>query len=281
MRAPPSYSLSWPEVESERTKALSSMLTSGEFTDVTIACDDDQIKAHKVVLSAASEVFQNIFRRNQHKHPLLYFFGVTKQQMEAVLDFIYSGDTKVPMEELDTFLNIAKSLQIKGLVGSHSDQDDSNTLEENKTLDSTTNSFEFPNLDESRIMHEKSEALVHEDKHEEEEANISHQKNIISKPSMIEYSSGVTTLKVDDLKNENNQELDQRVNSLLVKSDTGSWSCKECSYAAVKKSHVKEHVEEHITGFSHYCKVCSKTYYKRVNLRMHQNKCLKKLEFMK
>ena len=193
MRVPPSYSLSWPEVESERTKALSSMLTSGEFTDVTIACDDDQIKAHKVVLSAASEVFQNIFRRNQHKHPLLYFFGVTKQQMEAVLDFIYSGDTKVPMEELDTFLNIAKSLQIKGLVGSNSDQDNS-TLEENKTLDSTTNSFEFSNLDESRMIQEKSEALVHEYKPEEEEANIGHKKNNKSNPFMIEHSSGVTTL---------------------------------------------------------------------------------------
>ena len=83
------------------------------------------------------------------------------------------------------------------------------------------------------------------------------------------------------LKNENHEELDNKINSLVMKSDTGSWACKECSYAAIKKSHVKEHVEEHITGYSHNCRVCSKTFYKRVNLRMHEIKCLKKLEFMK
>ena len=169
--SPPSYSLSWPEVESDRTAALSSMLTSGEFTDVTIACDDDQIQAHKVVLSAASEIFQNIFRRNQHNHPLLYFFGVTKQQMEVVLDFIYSGDTKIPMEELDNFLNIAKSLQIKGLFGCKSDQD-SSSLEKNKTPNTITNIIETLELDESQMTHEIRETFVDDNKHEKEKADI-------------------------------------------------------------------------------------------------------------
>ena len=179
--------MSWPELESERTQAFSSMLTSGEFTDVTIACDDDQIQAHKVVLSAASEIFQNIFRRNPHSHPLLYFFGVTKQQMDAIIDFTYSGDTKVPMEELDTFLNIAKSLQIKGLVGSESDLD-SFTLEENNTPNPITNIIETPEMNESQRTHEKRETFVDDNKHENEETDIFHK----------EESQSATKLKLCD-----------------------------------------------------------------------------------
>ena len=55
--------LSNSEIESERTEAFSNMLRNEELTDVTIACEDDQIQAHKVILSAASMVFRNIFNK--------------------------------------------------------------------------------------------------------------------------------------------------------------------------------------------------------------------------
>ena len=76
MTRPGTYSMSWPEIESERTAAFSSMLISRELADVTIACEDDQIQAHKVILSAASPMFQNVLNRNPHSHPLLYFHGI-------------------------------------------------------------------------------------------------------------------------------------------------------------------------------------------------------------
>ena len=108
--------MSWPEIESERTAAFTSMLISRDLADVTIACEDDQIQAHKVILSAASPMFQNVLNRNPHSHPLLYFHGILKKDMEVIINFIYSGETQVPMDGLDTFLNFAKALKIKGLV---------------------------------------------------------------------------------------------------------------------------------------------------------------------
>ena len=108
--------MSWPEIEPERTAAFSSMLISRELTDVTIACEDDQIQAHKVILSAASPVFQNVLNRNPHNHPLLYFHGISKKDMEVITNFIYSGETQVPMDGLDTFLNFAKAFKLKGLM---------------------------------------------------------------------------------------------------------------------------------------------------------------------
>ena len=81
MTRPGTYSISWPENESERTAAFSSMLVSRELADVTIACEDDQIQAHKVILSAASPMFQNVLNIIPHSHPLLYLHGILKKDI--------------------------------------------------------------------------------------------------------------------------------------------------------------------------------------------------------
>ena len=43
-----------------------------DFFDVTLAWDDEQIHAHKVILSACSPFFRNILRRNLHQNPILF-----------------------------------------------------------------------------------------------------------------------------------------------------------------------------------------------------------------
>ena len=93
------------------------MLDSGEFLDVTLVADDDQVKAHKVILSAASPFFQQLLLRNPHNHPLLYLRGTSKSDIQSLLDFIYSGETSVNQDDLETFMTLASSLKIHGLVG--------------------------------------------------------------------------------------------------------------------------------------------------------------------
>ena len=54
---------------------LQDMMSSDTFTDVTLMCDDQkQLKAHKVILSAFSSVFKNIFTQNNL--PLIYLRGI-------------------------------------------------------------------------------------------------------------------------------------------------------------------------------------------------------------
>ena len=111
------YSLNWPEHENNRTSAFKTLKETQQFVDVTLVCDDDeQIEAHRVILSAASPFFQNILQRNPHSHPLLYIRGSGKENLSALLDFIYSGEVKVPMEELEAFMALAKDLKVNGLV---------------------------------------------------------------------------------------------------------------------------------------------------------------------
>merc|ERR1712129_107150 len=128
------FILKWEYHERNRTSTLKSLLENEDFLDVTIACDDDQIYAHKVILSAASPLFRNLLKRNPHSHPLLYLRGTTTKDMKAILNFIYSGETHVVQEELEEFMALADSLKIVGLAGEKLDVNDGKYEESDKKL---------------------------------------------------------------------------------------------------------------------------------------------------
>ena len=108
--------LSWKEFEQCAGKAFRGLYQDSDFTDVTLACMDDvQIKAHKVILSASSPFFKNILAKNAHSHPLLYMKGTNGKVLEALLGFIYNGESKVLEADLKEFLDTADELKIKGL----------------------------------------------------------------------------------------------------------------------------------------------------------------------
>ena len=87
-----------------------------EFFDVTIASEDKQLQAHKLILSACSPFFKNILRSNHHPHPLLYLKGVSFRDMEAVLNFMYHGEVNVAQDDLNSFLQVAEDLRVKGNI---------------------------------------------------------------------------------------------------------------------------------------------------------------------
>ena len=109
------FCLRWNDFETNISTAFKELREDKDFFDVTLACDDDQIQAHKVILSACSPFFKSILKRNSHPHPLLYLKGMKYTELVAVLNFMYHGEVNVAQEELNTFLGIAEDLKIKGL----------------------------------------------------------------------------------------------------------------------------------------------------------------------
>ena len=71
---------------------------------------------HKVILSACSNFFKSLLRRNPHNHPLLYLKGVKYSDLLCVLNFMYHGEVNVAQEDLNSFLAVAEDLQVKGLT---------------------------------------------------------------------------------------------------------------------------------------------------------------------
>ena len=110
------FCLRWNDFETNISGAFRELRDDKDFFDVTIACEDEQMQAHKVILSACSPFFRNILRRNQHQHPLLYLKGVKYTDLQSVLNFMYHGEVNVAQEELNSFLSVAEDLRVKGLT---------------------------------------------------------------------------------------------------------------------------------------------------------------------
>jgi len=122
------FCLRWNDFESNISGAFRELREDKDFFDVTLACDDDQLQAHKVILSACSPFFRTILRRNRHEHPLLYLKGVKYVDLVSVLNFMYHGEVNVAQEELNSFLAVAEDLKVKGLTQNNSESKQQSSL---------------------------------------------------------------------------------------------------------------------------------------------------------
>jgi len=110
------FCLSWNDFESNISLSFRELREEKDFFDVTLSCGDEQIQAHKLILSACSPFFRSVLKKNVHQHPLLYLKGVKFCDLQAVLNFMYHGEVNVAQEELNSFLAVAEDLQVKGLT---------------------------------------------------------------------------------------------------------------------------------------------------------------------
>ena len=96
---------------------------SKEFSDVTLVFDDQQwIKTHKVVLSACSSVFKNVFSNNDDEdETIIYLQGTQYQDMMVVLQYMYCGKAFDSYTNIKVLKEIALNLKIYQLMESITD----------------------------------------------------------------------------------------------------------------------------------------------------------------
>lgn len=58
------FCLRWNNFQTNIVSALDSLKCSEDLVDVTLTCEGRNIKAHKVILSACSPYFRNVFKVN-------------------------------------------------------------------------------------------------------------------------------------------------------------------------------------------------------------------------
>ena len=112
------FCLKWNDFQKNVGTAFGLLRQDEDFTDVTLASEDgQQIEAHKVILAASSPFFQTLLKKNKHAHPLIYMRGIKSAELVAIVDFLYYGETNIYQDNLDSFLNIAEELSLRGLAG--------------------------------------------------------------------------------------------------------------------------------------------------------------------
>ena len=97
-------------------QTFSNFSQTNTLTDVTLVSDDKiRMEAHKIILCAGSSIFQDFFVNNNHGHPMLYLRGIKHKDLKSILEFLYSGKTRIPQIEVSAFLSIATELKVYGL----------------------------------------------------------------------------------------------------------------------------------------------------------------------
>ena len=119
------FGLTWQSFQGHLASCFHDLLIEKSFSDVILVTDDHtQFKAHKFVLSACSPVLKELLLLNPHPNPWLYLRGVSQQELESILQFMYLGETKIDQNRIDNFLDIAKDFQIKELTQEIASSDD-------------------------------------------------------------------------------------------------------------------------------------------------------------
>ena len=97
------FQISSEDQESNRSRVLQDILSQSQFLDVTLVNDDREWGAHKLILSTVSPVLRRILDRGPQHHPLLYLRGAKSSNIEALLKFVYYGETSVQMADLNEY----------------------------------------------------------------------------------------------------------------------------------------------------------------------------------
>ncbi|XP_034239005.1 protein tramtrack, beta isoform-like [Thrips palmi] len=95
---------------------LRQLLSSESFVDVTLCCLGGSLRAHRVLLSACSPYLQKLLLEHpSSEHTTIILADVHREDMRALLQFMYTGGVAVSRDRLGSFLLTAEALQVKVL----------------------------------------------------------------------------------------------------------------------------------------------------------------------
>ncbi|KAK4318832.1 hypothetical protein Pmani_010154 [Petrolisthes manimaculis] len=109
-------SLSWNNHSTTFCHTLTALRAKEKYTDVTLACEGKFYQVHKLVLSTCSEYFENMFEETPCKHPVIVLSEIHREELEALLSYMYAGYVNVAENKLARLIKVAELLEIKGLA---------------------------------------------------------------------------------------------------------------------------------------------------------------------
>ena len=119
-------SLNWPIFDHYTRNAVRGLSLRHKFVDVTLACEEGEVQAYKVILAAGSNFFRLILlRMTLHPHPVIYLENIGTNHLQALVAFMYTGETTIPKNTLDDFMRVEGLLEPESKEGIKQNQDGS------------------------------------------------------------------------------------------------------------------------------------------------------------
>ena len=243
------FCLKWNDFEANVTKSFIQLRKADDFYDVTLVSDDHkQVSAHKIVLSASSEYFNNMLKMNKHSHPMLCLSGVNSRELTNILDYIYNGELQIYQEDLDQFLQTAQRFQLEGLIqGEDGESGGVDNMPKGEAL----------KIEENMVM--CSEPVGNSDV-----------KSKTLKMKNEAYPQKIIAMESSNF--DNMEDLNKKLEEMFERQSDGKFVCNLCGKTTIRKTFALEHAEVHMEGLSYPCEYCDKQFRSRGALRMHIHK---------
>ena len=248
------FCLKWNDFTSNVSKSFGLFRDTEYLHDVTLVSDDHkQVSAHKLVLSACSEYFRNIFQHNNkpNAHPLLCLDGISSADLENIVEYIYNGQIQIYQDQLDRFLEVAQRFRLEGLLSNKDeppeDQQVSRPFQEiDPPVDDTKDCSVHPAKSRVTARNEPHVAPVSQDI-----------------PVAEKMIVPVSTEEMNDIKD--------KISLYLEKYD-GKFRCTLCGQISNYKQQIQYHIEGvHLEGISIPCQLCEKSFRSRNSLNNHKS----------
>ena len=245
------FNLKWNDFQSNVSKSFSSLRREEYLHDVTLVSDDHkEVSAHKLVLSACSEYFKQIFKNSKFPnfyHQVLCLDGVSSQELDSILHYMYIGEVEIYQDDLSKFLDIAQRFKLDGLLDVQNPEED---LKGYKEYVLENHPAESKKKKEKMLKKQNDESLKF--------------------PIKLDDSL-VTNMTSNGSSNEWH-EIDQKLYENMRSLGEGKYECNVCQKMIPHKTKMKLHVETHMEGLSFPCENCEQTFRSRNNLNNHKNR---------
>ena len=288
--------LNWDSSQHQIVGNLKQIWEDQNFTDVTLAFDDDvQIKTNRTLLAAVSPVLRGALKSVSGFNSCIFLYGLESSLMKCLLDFVCFEEISIQKENLDNFINTATKLKINGFMEpSESNQ----THEISKTTDLLKTEDQKQTEQKYEVQTEKpSDIMVYNPASEIEDYNAfeSFQEKIIEEnsekllpndipvdsQSMKNKSTKIKPIKdTKSLKIEPSQETIKGRNNSRVTVDEEIQSsggircflCKEECFQSVEDLDEHDRVAHSRNDRSYKCDQCDAVFYKQLLLKTHVRK---------
>ena len=245
------FCLKWNDFDANVSKSFAVFRTADYLHDVTLVSSDHrQVTAHKLVLSASSEYFRDIFKHNnnKHAHPLLCLDAVSADDLQNILDYIYNGEIQIYQDNLDRFLAVAQRFRMEGLMRDKSEPEEADYHEST-----------YPANERQR---NQSQEFIQPFKTIRKEMEDCPPTKDLATMAMEKVTLPISAEDVNDINN---------INEHLERCDDGKFRCNLCGKTAARRGQIRDHIEGvHLEGISIPCPLCQKTFGSRQLLRCHK-----------
>ncbi|XP_032689081.1 uncharacterized protein LOC116852641 [Odontomachus brunneus] len=189
------YCFRWNDYQNHLSDVVQQLLEEDCMVDVTIYAAGYRVHAHRIVLCACSTLLQEIFSQVTDDHPTIILSDVSPQDLKSIIEFAYHGEIRIPVENISSLLDAARSLKISGLI-------EIEGLDENEDAANAENSGVDEHITE---MEENAVASLEKDLQDQQEKataknNTSKKKGRRREFFRKEYSDIMLTSAIDDLK---------------------------------------------------------------------------------